>query len=1058
MKSKAIFPTPGKSVRVHRLAPPILKLSLALSAAILPSAQAALLVSEPFDYTPGTYAGGSWSGLTGSGIGWGSNIFFDHAGTSSNFIIGGAPLSGGYFKGDGQNNSGSYFRNRVMSPWIHNSNAGSVLWQSVLMWTEGTPNGGGLVVHNANGGTNYNIRLGAGNVYELRGGHNNSQGTTDEDVSTIVASSDVENPDFILVKVENASSPGVQNVSVWINPDVTLGKDNLPAPDLSVSYRPFYDGREIGGINIAPGSMSLDEILFGTEFKDVTSAIAPVAAYNPVPADGGTDISVTRTLRWSNADADSYKVFFWKSNESKPSSTTATTTEPLYDPPTNLDLNTAYSWQVVVVKGSVEVEGPVWTFETGAALPPGSVSTPQPVNAATEVVTAPTLTWNEASRATSYDVFIWPADGSKPGTPTASVAIESYTVPSALANGTSYHWQVEAVNDYGRDTASPVWQFTTELLVNTPSPANASTQMLAWRSLGWAPAPGASSYDVYVWKDGTTKPGTPTGNVTGNQYTPYSYLEFGATYHWQVVANLTEGGTSEGPEWAFTTQTEGQVVASPPFDISPSAQAARLALYDNQGRAVLTGADTELTSGMKISFFGDSITWQDAYLTRIRTALSGSSHTSGLGVTLINHGVNGGGVLAIRDGVPGDTNHFGGTEPKSFAYNMATDQPNVVVLFIGINDVWWRGTSEADFEQALRDIVAQARDGGATHFVMATPWLRGEKANGTNVNDAQINTFAAICEEVAEDTGSTFVNLHELAMAYLQNNNFTLEEDGTISYLENGRLTYDGVHPSNAGNDFLADQLSLAIHRALTGATGVPISVKDNGTLLIDGNATPVSLGTTTVGTSLTKTFTISNGGEADLSLGAITKDGADADAFTVTGPVASVLAPGEDTTFTVAFSAASAGARSASIHIASDAPDALASFDIAITATALSLTADTDGDGLSDGAEFNLAALGFDWQVAQSNLVNALLTGAKGAGLHRADQVHALQLVTPSIVRDPATGEVALTLSVEKAAGNEAPSQLEITAPQATINDDGELEIRFAPTEDASFFRVEGK
>jgi len=48
----------------------------------------------------------------------------------------------------------------------------------------------------------------------------------------------------------------------------------------------------------------------------------------------------------------------------------------------------------------------------------------------------------------------------------------------------------------------------------------------------------------------------------------------------------------------------------------------------------------------------------------------------------------------------------------------------------------------------------------------------------------------------------------------------------------------------------------------------------------------------------------------------------------------------------------------------------------------------DTDGDGLNDLAEYRLRDLGFDWQTAQSALVNALFTNANVAGLYTSSNV----------------------------------------------------------------------
>lgn len=40
---------------------------------------------------------------------------------------------------------------------------------------------------------------------------------------------------------------------------------------------------------------------------------------------------------------------------------------------------------------------------------------------------------------------------------------------------------------------------------------------------------------------------------------------------------------------------------------------------------------------------------------------------------------------------------------------LAADKPDVVVVFIGINDVWWRNTAPEAFEQALGELVKAAR-------------------------------------------------------------------------------------------------------------------------------------------------------------------------------------------------------------------------------------------------------------------------------------------------------------------------------------------------------------
>jgi lysophospholipase L1-like esterase len=220
----------------------------------------------------------------------------------------------------------------------------------------------------------------------------------------------------------------------------------------------------------------------------------------------------------------------------------------------------------------------------------------------------------------------------------------------------------------------------------------------------------------------------------------------------------------------------GDVFAqSPPFDTSPEAVAARAAFYSMPGRAHLSGAGSPLSAGTKIDFFGDSITWLNGYVTKIQSAINVGAATAGKGIVTINRGDDGAGVLQILNGDPGTANGYGGISQQPFATTIAADHPKVAVVFIGVNDVWWRGTSAATFQQGLNDIVLQGNAAGVT-MVLATLAVNGEKPDEMNNNIAQ-PTFP--------------------------------------KYQTSGILTYDGIHPTDQGNNLLADQLSQGIYQAL---------------------------------------------------------------------------------------------------------------------------------------------------------------------------------------------------------------------------------------------------
>jgi lysophospholipase L1-like esterase len=253
---------------------------------------------------------------------------------------------------------------------------------------------------------------------------------------------------------------------------------------------------------------------------------------------------------------------------------------------------------------------------------------------------------------------------------------------------------------------------------------------------------------------------------------------------------------------------------NPPFELSENATAHRAKLYEITGLANLCGADSPLKNNMTIDFFGDSITWLNGYITTIDKAIKTSNATRDKKIKLINRGINGGGVLQIRDGAKEGA--FPGSRPQdSFAKLIAADKADLAVLYIGINDVWWRKTTKDVFQKALEDIIASAKARNMP-LVIATLSVHGELPDGKNSDDPKIDQYADITRKVAKDTGTTLVDLRAAYIAYLQNHNAQLRIDGTLYSKPTGILTYDGVHPNTKGTAFLADLITDGITRALS--------------------------------------------------------------------------------------------------------------------------------------------------------------------------------------------------------------------------------------------------
>jgi hypothetical protein len=199
-------------------------------------------------------------------------------------------------------------------------------------------------------------------------------------------------------------------------------------------------------------------------------------------------------------------------------------------------------------------------------------------------------------------------------------------------------------------------------------------------------------------------------------------------------------------------------------------------------------------------------------------------------------------------------------------------------------------------------------------------------------------------------------------------------------------------------------------------------------------------------------TFVISNTGNSNLTGLGISIDGTDAAQFSLSSlPTAPVSGPAGSTTFTVAFTPAGVGTRSAAMHISSNDADENP-YDIALSGTGLSLTADTDGDGLNDAAEFQMEALGFDWQVSQPALVDVYFANAEAGGLGSG---HGLYVDAPKLTQDPGTGLFKLQIGIQKSADLLHFTPFPMTPPQTTISGDGKLEFEFASPDNAAFYRL---
>ncbi|RYD75719.1 MAG: G-D-S-L family lipolytic protein [Sphingobacteriales bacterium] len=187
-----------------------------------------------------------------------------------------------------------------------------------------------------------------------------------------------------------------------------------------------------------------------------------------------------------------------------------------------------------------------------------------------------------------------------------------------------------------------------------------------------------------------------------------------------------------------------------------------------------------------IIFFGDSITQQGVsakgYVTLIKKALDSTKYM-----------VTGAGI--------------GGNKVYDLYLRLEDDvlnkKPDLVVIYVGINDVWHKQSSHTgtDYDKYLKFYQALINkiQGVGSKVVLVTPSVVGEKKDGTNELDADLNKYAEGIRQLAAKNNLPVCDLRKIFADYEAKNN---PEDK-----EKGILTVDRVHLNETGNRLVAEQL-----------------------------------------------------------------------------------------------------------------------------------------------------------------------------------------------------------------------------------------------------------
>ena len=129
--------------------------------------------------------------------------------------------------------------------------------------------------------------------------------------------------------------------------------------------------------------------------------------------------------------------------------------------------------------------------------------------------------------------------------------------------------------------------------------------------------------------------------------------------------------------------------------------------------------------------------------------------------------------------------------------------PDVVVIYIGVNDVWHKsrtgtGTDPDRFERFYNAILKKFKEKNIK-AILCTPATIGEKTDFTNQQDGDLNQYSNIVRSIAKKNELPLVDLRKLFLDYNLKNNPENKDRGI--------LTNDGVHLNAAGNELVAEEM-----------------------------------------------------------------------------------------------------------------------------------------------------------------------------------------------------------------------------------------------------------
>jgi len=133
--------------------------------------------------------------------------------------------------------------------------------------------------------------------------------------------------------------------------------------------------------------------------------------------------------------------------------------------------------------------------------------------------------------------------------------------------------------------------------------------------------------------------------------------------------------------------------------------------------------------------------------------------------------------------------------------------PDVVFIYIGVNDVWHKatsgtGTDPDKFERFYTRIIRTLQSKNIK-VILCTPAVIGERNDYTNQQDGDLNFYSNVIRRLATNYNCKLVDLRTIFHDYNAKNN--------PQNVDRGILTTDRVHLNPAGNLMVAESMLNAL-------------------------------------------------------------------------------------------------------------------------------------------------------------------------------------------------------------------------------------------------------